>query len=112
MAVSSRDETLGGSRCAAPGCANALVERDSGRPARFCSPACRSRAHRSRTRHNEAFFAEVQLGSTSSKGRTHGRVWMVCLRRGSDSLIVATGLARQAADRLAQRMTEMIGSSV
>lgn len=112
MAVSLRHETGRASTCAAPGCANPLPERSTGRPARFCSPACRSRAYRSRQGHKEAVFADVQLGSTSSKGRTQGRVWMVCLRRGSDSLIVAVGLPRGAAERLAQRMTDMINVSV
>ncbi|WP_306358983.1 MULTISPECIES: DNA adenine methylase [unclassified Nocardia] len=35
-------------RCAAPGCAKVLTRASTGRPARFCSPSCRVRAHRAR----------------------------------------------------------------
>jgi hypothetical protein len=110
MVVSSRNETLGARRCAEPGCINTLPEQSTGRPAAFCSPTCRSRAHRRRHREQDPISVDVQLGSTSSKGRTHGRVWMVRLCRGSDSLIVAIGLSRGAAERLSERMTEIICS--
>ena len=109
MAVSLRNETLPAACCAEPGCINPLSQHDTGRPAIFCSAACRSRAHRRRHRHR-AVSVEVQLGSTSSKNQTHGRVWMVCLRRGNDSLIVAIGMSRRDAERLAERMTDMVSS--
>jgi hypothetical protein len=35
---------------------------------------------------------------------------MVCLRRGNDSLIVAIGMSRRDAERLAERMTDMVSS--
>jgi hypothetical protein len=110
MDVSSRNETLGARRCAEPGCTNALPEASTGRPAAFCSPACRSRAHRRRHRQQDPLSVEVRLGSTSSKGRTRGRVWMVRLCRGSDSMIVAIGLSHGAAERLSERITEIICS--
>ena len=50
------------------------------------------------------------MGSTSSKGRTHGQVWMVQLRRRNDVLIVAIGLPRAAADTLAERINEFLRS--
>ncbi len=109
MAVSLRNETLPAACCAEPGCINPLSQHDTGRPAIFCSAACRSRAHRRRHRHR-AVSVEVQLGSTSSKNQTQGRVWMVCLRHGNDSLIVAIGMSRRDAERLAERMTDMVSS--
>jgi hypothetical protein len=110
MAVSSRDETLGARRCAEPGCTNALPKQSTGRPAAFCSSACRSRAHRRLHRQQDPLSVDVQLGSTSSKARTHGQVWMVRLCRGSVSVIVAIGLSHGAAERLSERMTELICS--
>jgi hypothetical protein len=50
----------------------------------------------------------VDLGSTSSKGRTEGRVWLVRLRRGNESVIIAIGLSRMRADALAERITKLL----
>ncbi len=45
--VSSRHETdTDPHRCAAPGCDQPINPAPTGRPARFCSDACRARAHR------------------------------------------------------------------
>jgi hypothetical protein len=106
--VSSREETT----CAAPGCANPVTRRPRGRPAIYCSPACRSAAHRTdRRRANEPMAVEVDHGSTSAKARPAGRVWMVRLRRGERSVIVATGLGRPSADHLARQLTQLLGPS-
>ena len=45
---SEADETAecNETRCAASGCGKVLTRASTGRPARFCSPACRVRAHR------------------------------------------------------------------
>jgi len=104
--VSSRDEIPASPGCAAPGCANPLPAHGPGRPASFCSQACRARAYRQRQR--ETIVAEVDLGSTSSKGRTEGRVWLVRLRRGNESVIIAIGLSRMRADALAERITKLL----
>lgn len=48
------------------------------------------------------------MGSTSSKGRSQGKVWMVQLRRGDEALIVAIGLHRLAADALADRINAFL----
>jgi hypothetical protein len=106
--VSSRHETPAGPGCAAPGCANPLPAQGSGRPACFCSQACRARAYRQRQRLRGTIVAEVDLGSTSSKGRTLGRVWLVRLRRGSETVIVAVGLSRNRAEALAERITTLL----
>ena len=102
--VSSRDETT----CAAPGCANPVTRRPRGRPAIYCSAACRSAAHRTSRRADEPVTVEVDHGSTSAKGRPAGRVWMVRLRRGERSVIVATGLGWPSADHLARQLTQLL----
>ena len=107
-AVSSRHETPSELMCAAGGCANPLPVRGPGRPARFCSQACRARAYRQRRRQPRDLVVDVALGSTSSKGRTQGRVWMVRLRRDAESVIVAIGLSRGSAEALAERITELL----
>ncbi len=104
--VSSRDDIPASPGCAAPGCANPLPVHGPGRPASFCSQACRARAYRQRQR--ETIVAEVDLGSTSSKGRTQGQVWLVRLRRGNESVIIAIGLSRMRADALAERITKLL----
>ena len=107
-AVSSRHETPSELMCAAGGCANPLPVRGPGRPARFCSQACRARAYRQRRRQRGPIVVEVDLGSTSSKGRTQGRVWLVRLRRDNESVIIAIGLSRMQADALAERITSLL----
>lgn len=97
--------------CAGPGCGNPLPEATTGRPARFCSAACRVRSHRQAHREKDLPVAvEVDMGSASSRGRPPERAWMVRLRRGKRSVIVAIGLRRSAADRLATQITELLGS--
>lgn len=104
--VSSCDETI----CAAPGCANPVARRPRGRPAIYCSPACRSATYRQGRRLVAApVTVEVDHGSTSAKARPTGRVWMVRLRRGQRSVIVATGLGRPSADQLARQLAELLG---
>lgn len=53
---------------------------------------------------------EVDFGSASSRGRPPERAWMVRLRRGERSVIVAIGLRRSAADRLAANIAELVGN--
>lgn len=98
--------------CEAPGCAEELVPAGQGRPARFCSAACRVRAHRHRQRLAALpVTAEVDFGSARSRGRPRERASMVRLRRGERSVIVAIGLRRTAADRLAESLTELFGDA-
>lgn len=107
--VSSRHET--GAVCAAPGCNEPIRRQRTGRPARFCSPACRARSHR--TRHaltDTPITVEVDYGSASSRGRPAGTAWMVRLRRGDKAVIVAIGLRRGAADRLAEQLTDLVAT--
>lgn len=53
---------------------------------------------------------EVDFGSATSRGRPPERAWMVRLRRGERSVIVAIGLRRPAAERLAAGIAELLGA--
>jgi hypothetical protein len=108
--VSLRYATPGEPTCEGPGCAQALEPATTGRPARFCSPACRARSHRAAQRARaEPVSVEVDFGSASSRGRPPERAWMVRLRRGQRSVIVTIGLTRAAAERLAAQLTDLLG---
>jgi hypothetical protein len=86
-----------------------LPRAETGRPARFCSPACRVRSHRAATKDKaQPISVEVDLGSASSRGRPIERAWLVRLRRGQRSVIVAIGLRRAAADRLAEEIADLV----
>ncbi len=79
----------------------------TGRPAKYCSPACRATAHRQR--HNTPpAAAEVTMGSASSRGRKPDNAWTVQLHRANHHIIIAIGLRRPAADRLAQQINNLL----
>ena len=102
----SRNETP--TSCAAPDCANPLTHHPNGRPARYCSPACRVRHHRQRQRVTpDPITVEVDMGSANSRGRPPGRAWLVRLQHADRSVIIAIGLRRHAADRLAEQLTDL-----
>lgn len=95
--------------CAAPGCANPITHHPTGRPARYCSSACRVRHHRQRRQHTaDPITVEIDTGSASSRGRPPDRSWLVRIRRGDRSVIIAIGLRRHAADRLAEQLTDLL----
>lgn len=104
--LSLRNETTsGGPSCAASDCENPIVSTGSGRPARYCSATCRVRAHRHRASRP---VAEVAMGSATSRGRHPDQAWLVSLRRTDRNVIVATGLRRRDADRLADQINELL----
>ncbi len=108
--VPLRHATTPETTCAAPGCDQPLARAVTGRPARFCSQACRARAHRASQRDKaEPVSVEVDMGSASSRGRPIDQAWMIRLRRGRRSVIVAIGLRRPAADRLAAQVADLLG---
>lgn len=109
--VSLRNETQVGSICAGPGCDASLTPAPTGRPARFCSPACRAAAHRAVRKAAGPVSVEVDMGSATSRGRPPDRAWMVRMRRGRRSVIVAVGLRRNAADRLAEQIADLLDIS-
>jgi len=49
------------------------------------------------------------MGSATSRGRLPERSWLVRLRRSDRSVVVAVGLRRPAAERLAAQLTELLG---
>lgn len=48
------------------------------------------------------------MGSATSRGRPPERAWLVRLRRGNRSVIIAHGLRRYAADRLVEQLTDLL----
>ncbi len=110
--VSSRNETAQVPVCCAPGCDSLLPRQATGRPARYCTAACRMRAHRHRhTRPEPAVSVEVDMGSASSRGRRRESAWLVRLRRDQRTVIVTIGLSRPAADHLAEQISDLLSQS-
>lgn len=106
-----RYDTKAETICAAPDCSETVAASGTGRPARFCSPACRARAHRARQRdEHQPVTVEIDFGSASSRGRTPDRAWMVKIRCGPRSVIVAIGLRLHAAISLAEQIAEVLGA--
>ena len=104
--VSSRHET--GAVCAGPGCTEPIRRQGTGRPARFCSPACRTRSRRAKRAKDTPITVEVDYPSASSRGRPAGTAWMVRLRRGDKAVIVAIGRSRAGAERLAEQLIDPV----
>jgi hypothetical protein len=103
--VSSPNEN----RCARPDCPNPVPRNPRGRPRLYCTPACRMAAHRDRDPDARApLTVEVDHGSTSSRGRPAGHVWLVRLRRGQHQVVVAVGLGRPSAEHLAAQVRDVI----
>jgi hypothetical protein len=103
--VSSRHEKL----CARPGCLNPVPRNPRGRPRIYCTTACRAATHR--YGHPDAHHplqVEVDHGSTSSRGRPAGQVWLVRLRRGSHHVTLAVGPGRPSAEHLARQIRDVI----
>lgn len=107
--VSFPNETPDSGRCARPGCDQPLVRNPIGRPRLYCSTACRTEAYRAANPDQAApLHVEVDVGSTSSRGRPAGQVWLVRLRRGSRCAVVAIGLGRPSAETLAAQIRDVI----
>jgi hypothetical protein len=95
--------------CAAPDCTNPITHHPTGRPARYCSSTCRVRHHRQQHATTpDPITIEVDTGSASSRGRTPDRAWLVRIRRGDNSVIIAIGLRHHAANRLAEQLTNLL----
>jgi hypothetical protein len=94
-------------RCARPGCEEPLVRKARGRPALYCSAACRHLVARKGPPPRLAVEVDAEAGDTT--GRPTGHVWLVRLRRGERSVEVATGLGRPSAEYLARQLRDLIG---
>ena len=107
--VSSPAETPASGPCARPDCPNPVVRNPRGRPRLYCNPACRTQSYRdTHPDAREPVHVEIDHGSTSSRGRPAGQVWLIRLRRGHQQVIIATGLGRPSADHLATQISNLI----
>lgn len=92
--------------CGRDGCGNIVTQRSTGRPALYCSAACRVAAHRQNKR--GPIRAEVRFGSATTRSRREDHSWMVKLFRDKEELIVAFGQTKDAAERLTARLNEFL----
>jgi hypothetical protein len=99
----SRDELV----CAAPGCDEPVHRGGPGRPAIYCSPQCRPAA---RGRAGVCVVVEVDHEPTPDNERPAGRVWLVRMRRGQRSVVIAAELGRPSADHLAGQLNELLAT--
>ncbi len=107
--VSSPRETSASEPCARPGCPNPVVRNPRGRPRLYCNPACRTQTYRdTHPDSRERLHVEVDHGSTSSRGRPAGQIWLIRLRRGHQQVVIVTGLGRPSADHLASQIDSII----
>lgn len=90
--------------CAAPGCVNPLPPRGAGRPAIYCSPACRP----SKQAPQHQLRVEVNHPEASPDGRAPERVWIVRLRRGNQAVVIADCLGWPSATALARQLEDLI----
>ncbi len=85
--------------CAAPSCTNVVSRRPGpGRPAIYCSPACRTSPRR------PGVLVEVDHPDVSPDGRPAQRVWSVRLRRGQHVVVIANDLGWPSAHALAGQL--------
>ena len=94
--------------CAAPGCDEPVVRTGRrGRPAVYCAPACRPAG---RGRAGVHVVVEVDHEPTPDNERPTGRVWLVRLRRGTQSVVIAAELGKPSADLLAGQLNELLAT--
>jgi hypothetical protein len=97
-----------GATCAAPGCENPLPSRSGpGRPALYCTPECRPAA---RGRSGVHVVVEVDHEPTPDDERPAGRIWLVRLRRGDQTVVIAAELGRPSADHLAGQLNSLLAT--
>lgn len=100
--------------CANPGCDNPLpAPNHTGRPAIYCSPACRKRrrhppAGKSDDSVGDAIVVELDHPATSTDGRPPQRIWTLRLRRRQHSVTIAEGLGWPTANALAQQLRHLL----
>ena len=85
-------------RCARPDCDNPVVRKPGkvGRPAIYCSPACRPALARQPL--------VVEVVQDDSEDRQPGRDWIVRLRRGAHTVPIRRGVGRLSAEDCAREM--------
>jgi hypothetical protein len=109
--------------CANPACENALPARAyTGRPAIYCSPACRKRRRATRTNTGDAtdttatdttdiVVVELDHPDTSPDGRPPERIWTLRLRRGQHVVVIAQGLGWPTANALARQLQDLLAAA-
>ncbi|MGH9284818.1 MAG: hypothetical protein ACRD0M_03970 [Acidimicrobiales bacterium] len=88
--------------CAAPGCDRPVPRGGTGRPAIYCSLACRPSYHR------PGILVEIDHPDASPDGRPTERVWTVRLRRGQRAVVIADNLGWPSAHALARQLNDVI----
>lgn len=94
------------STCAAPGCDNPVTRKTRGRPAIYCSPACRPSRWSDQRR--PRLVIEVEHPDSSPDGRPPDRVWVVRLRRAQRVVVVADNLGWPSAQALAAELSDLL----
>lgn len=89
--------------CAAAGCDNPVTVGTRGRPARYCSPACRPSRQR-----RPGITVELDHPTTSPDGRPPERVWAVQLRRGGHVVVIADDVGWPTATALARQLEDLL----
>jgi hypothetical protein len=96
--------------CAAPGCEQPVHRTNhTGRPAIYCSPACRP--SRNRTPRRAGVVVEVEHPDISPDGRPADRVWTVQLRRGEHVVTIADDLGWPTANALARELNDLLDTT-
>ena len=89
--------------CAAADCTNPVPQTGApGRPAVYCSAACRPSARRSDV------TVEIAHPDTSPDGRPPERIWTVRLRRGQRTVTIADNLGWPSATALADQLEHLL----
>ena len=96
--------------CAAAGCTNPLpATRRTGRPALYCTPACRPSHKRGRGPRPAGLTIElVDTNQDTSPPSRNPHPWAVRLRRGPHTVTVADHLGRFTATALANDLQHLI----
>ena len=93
---------------ACAGCGAVLAPQSGpGRRRIYCSPACRHHALAEGGR----LVVELDYELAPDGARPVGRVWSVRLRRGRNSVVVASELGRPSAEHLAAQIAAVISPS-
>jgi len=90
--------------CAAFDCDTPVTANARGRPAIYCSPACRPSGRR-----DQVITVDIAHPDTSPDGRPTERVWTVTLRRGSSFVVIAADLGWPSANALARSLADLFG---
>src|SRR5258708_28058026 len=81
----------------------------TGRPAIYCSPACRP--SRNRTPRRAHVVVEVEHPDVSPDGRPTDRAWIVALRRGERHVVIADDLGWPTANARAPELNGLLNTT-